>query len=681
VNGDDAEVVEEGDDDDDDDDRWIDEAVTPVLEHPIRATKKFRVRRHESTEKTKDRTKHKTAKPHADHHQKDTVGNIQRHSARGQQQNVKDDVLTEAHDAQRSGGDSMNNDTTLKIQKLKQKPKHPKYKAQQEKQQRPPQKRVKHSSVPLNIGNNNDYYLTSKEEDEMKQRFDGYFKDPNGTVADWDYYPKLPQRVQEPPSLRSDDDEDDTTVLLSQKQRQLLNFDPSNQEQCLEFLKVVDTSPPPLPAEPSHTACDGYDGVFHIRHYDGGAASGTAFFQLTIGMLQWADQHNYLPWIHIDDDVTKPIWDNVVHTQARPRVLKKANTTNMSLDGSNNSTVSSTENNQSGSSSHISFTMQSGVEVGWAIDKRDSWFCVFPGKPELGHKFGANGRRRSVSEESEIIDAHLEPKEFVVSGTGVWDHYFMPPVKNGFIPGDKSCTNKPLVRFDVDHIAPGMHANAPWAPRAWRTAEAPYIVQRRASWDDWFSDQRRHASEIVQRYIRFNPYMVRRAQCAFPDPEFSLGLHIRHGDKYLERDVIKVGTFYRYAKAFVQNGGGAIYVATDSARVFDVIDKKWPKKISSHVVRQPAMMGLTRNKTAAFDLGLSAHRTNVEALTDLLALSKCTFFLHGLSALSEAVLYINPTLWNRSINLEIEDHDYMTPQFFVEKMMPMVASPSKKDRN
>jgi hypothetical protein len=163
--------------------------------------------------------------------------------------------------------------------------------------------------------------------------------------------------------------------------------------------------------------------------------------------------------------------------------------------------------------------------------------------------------------------------------------------------------------------------------------------------------------------------MERRAACSLPNPEYSLGMHIRHGDKYIERKVIKTGKFLRYAKAFVENGGGSIYVASDSAKVFEKIEKSWPKNVSSHVVRQPCI-GLTNNGTAAFDLGHSAHRTNTEALTDLLALSKCTFLLHGLSALSEAVLYMNPGLIERSINLEDRNHKHKTVDYFVNEIMP-----------
>jgi hypothetical protein len=53
----------------------------------------------------------------------------------------------------------------------------------------------------------------------------------------------------------------------------------------------------------------------------------------------------------------------------------------------------------------------------------------------------------------------------------------------------------------------------------------------------------------------------------------------------------------------------------------------------------------------------------MEALTDALAMSKCTYLLHGLSALSEAAFFINPGLMERSVNLEIEARVYDKEHF------------------
>lgn len=450
---------------------------------------------------------------------------------------------------------------------------------------------------------NNSEQESDQESEGKSDDEDMYFRDPNATVVDWPYFPPSRREPRRDPLWTN------------------AGLPALNKKECDLFMSNVDTSPPPK-RKPSNKACDGYDGVFQIQHYDQGGASGTAFFLFTIGMLAWADQHNYLPWIHIKDDWTKPIWDPIVHTNI---------------------------------TEEIKFEMMKGMEIGWARDPSDHRWHKFPGKP--------------------YVEEKLYPKKIVLRTTGVWEHYFLPP--NDFVPGDKSCRYKPIVMMNDDHIVPGIHANAPWAPRAWRTVEAPYILREDDTWDEWFEPQRKRGAEITERYIRFNPMMERRANCAFPNPEFSLGLHIRHGDKYIERDVIETDTFFKFAEAFVNNGGGAIFVATDSSKVIKQIKNDWPKHVVDHVVHQSSVKGLSSNQTAAFDLGISAHRTNVEALTDVLALSKCTFFLHGLSAMSEAVLYLNPGLVARSINLEDEMYQDYSPEDFLKKIMPLGKTNTK----
>jgi len=66
--------------------------------------------------------------------------------------------------------------------------------------------------------------------------------------------------------------------------------------------------------------------------------------------------------------------------------------------------------------------------------------------------------------------------------------------------------------------------------------------------------------------------MLQRVECARPEQENSLGLHIRHGDKGNTRGgEIAVKDFLPYAAAFVKHGGGNIFVETDSALVFEEI--------------------------------------------------------------------------------------------------------------
>ena len=402
------------------------------------------------------------------------------------------------------------------------------------------------------------------------------FRTDDATVATWDYYPVKQQQSVKEPNIHLD------TV------------------KC--FKLELDTSPPKR-RTPSSGSCDGYDGVFLIQETDKGSASGTIFFQLMVAMLQWADQHNYLPHVHLFNASNDKVYDNVVHGQGP--ITK--------------------------------FNMLDGMEIGFARDPQDPQQCSFPGQPQLSSQDG------------------LRAKEFVLDGTGVWEHYFEP--LSDFVPGDPSCRDKPIVTMNYLLVVHGIHSQAPWSPRPWRYWMPKYMEQPDVPLQQWLDAQRRPAVFTTRRYIRFNEEMEQRAACAHPHPKNSLGLHIRAADKE-NRYLIEAETFLPYCVAFVMNGGGEIYVATDSALVLKEILHTWPKSVRSHIVHQSGVQGLSHNKTAAFDLDISTHRSNVEALTDLLALSKCTYMLHGLSALSEAVFFLSPDLMERSLNLEDEEQEY-----------------------
>jgi hypothetical protein len=439
---------------------------------------------------------------------------------------------------------------------------------------------------------------SEKEEEEEKEIPNSEWIDLNAEVAEWDYYPTFKELSVKEPTLHL------------------------NKTKCAK-MKLDNSAPKKRP--PSQGACDGYAGILHIQHGDWGGASGTIFFQFMVGMLQWADQHNFKPWVHMND-VSVPVYDPVVHTQG-PKT---------------------------------EFTMMNGMEIGWARDPDDPLGYTFAGKPRLNDRDGEKA---------------LFSDKFEFTGTGIWEHYFEPV--SDFSPGDPSCVDKPYVKFEYVHVMPGLHSHSPWMTHPWRYWMPEHIQQPDLSFDDWFKAPRKHAAVTTNRYIRFNAEMEQRAACALPNPKNSLGMHIRHGDKESSRDYIPVGDFLPYCEAFVDGGGGSIYLATDSALVYEEIKRDWPERVSSHVVRQPSVKGLSRNDTAAFNLGVSQHRTNVEALTDALAMSKCTYLLHGLSALSEASFFVNPGLTERAVNLESEarNHDV---EFFTKEILPRGRMSKKK---
>lgn len=374
---------------------------------------------------------------------------------------------------------------------------------------------------------------------------------------------------------------------------------------------------PPLRI-PTHHACDGYRGVLHIQSGDIGGASGTIFFQFVIVQLMWADMYNFKPWIHFNN-ISFPVYDWKVH----------------------------------GTGPGVNFTMLQGMGVEYIKDNRDA-------------------ERRSFYPGPPLLLEPLTPRQYHFIGDGVWEHYFEPV--SDFAPGDSSCAGKPYLTLDLHLIKPGLHVYAPWAIRMWRYSALPLYLQKpHLKLKEWLDPQRRVAAQCVSKYIRFNEHMKELAKQSHPNTNHSLGLHIRWSDKADGRKLITVDQFLPYVNAFVRSGGQDIYLATDSHEVIQIVEKEWPGHIGKRIRRQSNIVR-SFDATAVFKMGFSEHRTNTEVLIDILALSQCTFLVHGLSAVSDSAMYLNSNLIDQSVDLE--DPDHMSAEDF-ESLVSTVQTTGK----
>lgn len=378
-------------------------------------------------------------------------------------------------------------------------------------------------------------------------------------------------------------------------------------------------------SEPSHHACDGYDGIFLISQGDAGGAAGTVFFQFVIGQILYAEKYNLKPFVYLNN-ISYVIYDSVVHGQG-PGVHIRA------ISGRN--------------ASHI-------------VRPNGHWRDRVPGPPE---KVGP-----------------VEPKDFYLEGTGVWEHYFEPV--SDFKPGDKSCESKPLVQMDMFLITPGIHGFAEWAPRCWRYQYAPdYVTKPHIPIHEWLEPQRITANSVINKYFRFKRFIMEAANKANPgcSEEFPcLGLHIRQSDKAAGRRQIQTYEFLPYAVAFVRAGGKAIYLATDSTKVLDEIHSQWPAYIQDKIRTIGNNVVRSTNESAVFDIAAHIHdRTNREILIEILALAKCQFIVHGLSAVTESSIWINVDLHDRSVDLE--DTDHMSPIVFFTLVQMILRNKQPRD--
>lgn len=355
-------------------------------------------------------------------------------------------------------------------------------------------------------------------------------------------------------------------------------------------------------ANPSHVACNGYDGVLLISSAGQTASAGAAFFTGVLNQLIYADTYNLKPWIHLRSNANVNIYDEEIHKNGR-----------------------------------IEFDMMEGMAVGNMTLDKDDVSTTYPSEPKR--------RKNSFSQ-----------KRFSADGNGIWNSYFEPV--SDFMPEDESCRILPLMEMNEVEIT-GLQSYAPWAIRAWRYDRVPeriwWTSSMNFSLSDFYRPMRLVANQVLLKYFRFRPYIVDRSKNVLPDVSMKpcLGIHLRNGDKFGKyREKIRPGEFEEYVTAFERAGGRCVYIAADSHRALRFVLRTFPDKLKALILSQ----GENVVRSTKLDWPLhyleNHHRVNSEVLVDVLALSKCGMLLHGFSTVSEAAIYLNPILHENSVNLE-----------------------------
>jgi hypothetical protein len=253
-----------------------------------------------------------------------------------------------------------------------------------------------------------------------------------------------------------------------------------------------------------------------------------------------------------------------------------------------------------------------------------------------------------------LRDIHINGAKLWFRGTGVWNHYLEPVSQ--YDPSHPACQALNYLSLNYEFLNPGIQFYAPWAVRSWEYQYMPNYLRAKGSTNghlhEWFAPQRIRAHEIVKKYFQFKPHIVQAANELVPDGTQCLAVHIRHSDKAgLARRKIPTEDFLPYINEYILNGGGQVYLATDSSRVLELIQRKWLH------VKLIAQGGIIRSavRKPVFRQG-THNRTNTEVLVDILAMARCQFMVHGYSAVSESSHYMNLGLHNRSVDLEDPEH-------------------------
>ena len=342
-----------------------------------------------------------------------------------------------------------------------------------------------------------------------------------------------------------------------------------------------------------------YQGILWIQQGDREGAAGTIFYLFVLNQLLYAERHHLYPWIHLSN-ASQWIYDPAVH-------------------GNNN-------NNNNTKLMVTAPDWDPTLPAGLVED------C--PAPPPLQDA------------------SQFRIQRLPYTGNGVWASYFQPRD----VP---ACVRAlPVVTLTPDQILHGLHVRCPWSVRAWRYGGTPTAIKASASsYHEWWEPQRRVAAGVVARYYQWQPALRAAVDAVTPSTQPCLGVHIRHSDKANQRQRLSVNDFVPYLTAYwARIPHGAVYVATDSHAVVDelkhfaVREHKLPQMHTQpHVLR-------SSNTSAVFRLTENHDETNRQVLIDIGALSRCTFLLHGLSAVSEAAIYHNFALHERSLNLEDTRH-------------------------
>lgn len=358
--------------------------------------------------------------------------------------------------------------------------------------------------------------------------------------------------------------------------------------------------------------CEAYDGILFISRVIRKAGAGTMFFQSLVDSLIYADKYNLYPYLWINDDENEPCYDPNVH----------------------------------GVGPNIAFTHLTG-------SIKD---LVGKGKMECRTKHGTRPGPPDFS--------HLETSSYTLVGNGLWQSYFQPISPNPFT--EPSCASKPIFEMTRTQIMPDMHRCSEFAVRGWAFKGIPdALLPNDRPVSDWLWDHRQRASWIVDKYFRVQPWLQQRINVANPDENsHCLAAHIRLTDKASGRDKKGLEAYRPYIEAYARaTNEGAIYIATDDGTVIEVIRQTWSAQVSSRIISQGGAFRSTEENTPTFKLlAEDKHRSNTEALVEIYAMAKCSYFVHGYSGLAEATVYIHPKLHQRSVN--IDDPDKMSPDEF-----------------
>lgn len=233
-----------------------------------------------------------------------------------------------------------------------------------------------------------------------------------------------------------------------------------------------------------------------------------------------------------------------------------------------------------------------------------------------------------------------------------------------------NCSNKTsnYTILSKKEIFPDMHYNLDddQSVHAWYYHWYHHRLHRDMQYynESWYGQQRMLASDLVSKYFRIHSDIQFNVDIFWNESlsnAYVLGVHMRGTDKAAHRRKIKPDEYMPYVFQFIDYFGtqnARIFLATDDEQYlqlfrkqFNINDNNYKFKdfvIMQNVVRSKGNVPIFKMR----NMVRTKYELGIEVLMDIMLLSKCDWFLHSSSAVSEAVHYNNIQLHNHSIHME-----------------------------
>lgn len=233
-----------------------------------------------------------------------------------------------------------------------------------------------------------------------------------------------------------------------------------------------------------------------------------------------------------------------------------------------------------------------------------------------------------------------------------------------------------VVSHEPGWYYPCMHEREAWPFRAWYYSRS--WASRCCHAGRWcgarnerlYRGWRALGATVVAHAMRLQPSVADAVESAWrrlnPDGATTLGVHMRGTDKAAGRKWLPPTRFLPWVASFLRAvPTGRVVVATDSEPFAAEVRRVWaPLWEAGRVVLTAANTrsnltasdggGQQRPLQAAANFATVSNTTAValDVLLDIQLLARCSYLLHGSSAVAEAAHYTNPLLHARSIDIE-----------------------------